>query len=145
MTDILHETFTITRAYEKSRDLVWSGWSDQAKKTKWMGGGLERMEFAPGGSERHVFNDQMGQHVNDTRYFEIVPGQRIILAYSMALNGRVHSVSLTTVTFADQGGGTLLTYTEQMTVLPPSDGLQGRRHGWTAILDSLDKALADEV
>lgn len=39
----------------------------------------------------------MGAHRNETRYFEIKNGERVVLAYSMALNGRVHTVSLATV------------------------------------------------
>lgn len=145
MTGILHDIFTIERVYEKCRDHVWSGWSDRAKKNRWMGGGIERMEFATGGRERAVFRDAMGEHVNETTYFDIVERQRIVLAYSMAMNGRVHSVSVATVAFADEGGGTRLTYVEQITVLPPSDGVPGRRHGWTALLEALDGALDAEM
>lgn len=145
MTAPLHDSFTIERSYAKCRDHVWSGWADQAKKNRWMGGGIERMEFAPGGRERSVFRDGMGEHVNETTYFEIVEGQRIVFAYSMAMNGRVHSVSVATVTFADDGGGTRLTYVEQITVLPPSDGAPGRQHGWTALLAGLDVALEADL
>jgi uncharacterized protein YndB with AHSA1/START domain len=60
----------------------------------------------------------MGEHVNETRYFEIEEGERIVLAYSMAVNARVHTISLTTITFRDESGGTRLKYTEQMCVVP---------------------------
>jgi hypothetical protein len=59
----------------------------------------------------------------------------------MAMNGRVHTVSLATIVFLDEGGGTRLRYTEQMCVLPPSDGPQGRAHGWSALLDGLGNYL----
>lgn len=112
MSGILHDTFTIERVYEKCRDHVWSRWSDRAKKNRWMGGGIERMEFAPGGRERSVFRDAMGEHVDETAYFDIVEGRRIVMAY-----------------------------VEQITVPPPSDGVPGRRHGWTALLNALDGVL----
>jgi uncharacterized protein YndB with AHSA1/START domain len=140
-----YDSFTIERLYEKCRDHVWSGWATLDKKNRWFGGGIEHLDFTPGGTERASFHDTMGLHVNETRYFEIKPGERIVYAYSMALNGRVHTVSLATVTFADAGGGTRLTYTEQMCVIPPSDGVAGRQHGWTHLLDGLDSALAEEV
>ena len=145
MSGILHDTFTIERVYEKCRDHVWSRWSDRAKKNRWMGGGIERMEFAPGGRERSVFRDAMGEHVDETAYFDIVEGRRIVMAYSMAMNGRVHSGSVATVTFAVEGGGTRLTNVEQITVLPPSDGVPGRRHGWTALLNALDGVLEADL
>lgn len=75
-------------------------------------------------------------------YFDIQPQHRIVLAYSMALNGRVHSVSVATILFADHGSGTQLTYTEQICILPPSDGAAGRQHGRAIILDGLGSYLA---
>ena len=87
----------------------------------------------------------MGEHQNETRYFEISDRNRIVLAYSMALNGRVHTVSLATIVFADHDGGTRLTYTEQMCVIPPSDGVDGRRHGWDALLTGLESYLSADT
>jgi len=60
----------------------------------------------------------------------------------MALDGRVHSASLATVSFADADGGTLLTFTEQGAFFPPSDMAAGRRGGWEALLNALDRLLA---
>ncbi|GGJ64769.1 hypothetical protein CDQ92_01905 [Sphingopyxis bauzanensis] len=79
----------------------------------------------------------MGEHNSEGRYFEIKEGERIVLAYSMAVNGRVHTVSLATILFRDENGGTRLTYTEQMCVIAPSDGVEGRKHGWNALLNGL--------
>ena len=124
-----HATFTIERIYPNCRAHVWGAWSVREKKAAWMGNRDLALDFRAGGGERSAFDDQMGEHVNEGRYFEILDQQRIVLAYSMALNGRVHSVSLTTILFEDEGGGTRLTYTEQMCVIPPSDGADGRRHG----------------
>lgn len=100
------------------------------------------MEFRIGGAERAVFHDAMGEHVNETRYFEIRDGSRIVLAYSMAVNRRIHTVSLATVAFVAEGRATRLHYTEQMCVIPPSDGVEGRKRGWQALLEALDAYLA---
>jgi len=146
MTDkaTVHDSFTIERTYPNCREHVWSAWSMPAKKAKWFGGGDHSMDFRVGGAERGSFSDAIGEHVNETRYFEIAEGERIVMAYSMAVNGRVHTVSLATVTLADQGGGTRLTFTEQMCVIPPSDGTEGRRHGWTELLAGLETFLASD-
>jgi len=63
----------------------------------------------------------------------------------MAVNGRVHTTSLATIAFRDENGGTRLTYTEQMCVVPPSDGVEGRRHGWGALLDGLGGYLVKDT
>ena len=140
-----HTTFTIVRVYHNCRDHVWSAWSSVESKKAWFGEGLKQMEFRPGGFEHSGFRNDMGTHTNDTRYFEIKQGERIVLAYSMSLNGDVHTVSLATILFEDENGGTRLTYTEQMCIIPPSDGAQGRMHGWNALLDSLAQVLARET
>lgn len=141
---IVHDSFTVERIYPNCRDHVWSAWSMPAKKAKWFGGGDHSLDFRAGGGERASFCDEMGEHVNETRYFEIVEGERIIMAYSMAVNGRVHTVSLATILFADEGGGTRLTFIEQMCVIPPSDGVEGRRHGWGELLGGLETFLVSD-
>ncbi|WP_135451179.1 SRPBCC domain-containing protein [Tabrizicola caldifontis] len=140
-----HETFTIDRIYPNCLDHVWACWAVPDKKRAWFGDGLRQMDFRPGGVEAGGFQDAMGEHQNETRYFEISDRQRIVLAYSMALNGRVHTVSLATIAFAEHEGGTRLTYTEQMCVIPPSDGLEGRRHGWDALLTGLENYLSADT
>lgn len=140
-----HVTFTIERIYPNCRAHVWSAWAMREKKAAWLGDRALALEFRAGGFERSVFKDQMGEHVNEARYFEILEQQRIVMAYSMSLNGRVHTVSLSTIVFADEGGGTRLTYTEQMCVLPPSDGAEGRRHGWTHLLGRIATYLAEDT
>lgn len=140
-----HDSFTLERIYPNCRDHVWSAWSSEAKKADWLGAEFESFDFRVGGGERARFKNEMGEHVNEGRYFEIDPGRRIVLAYSMAVNGRVHTVSLATIAFADDGGGTRLSYTEQMCVIPPSDGVEGRRHGWQALLDAIEPVLMAEV
>ncbi len=141
-----HREFTIDRVYPNGRAHVWAAWSVREKKAAWLraGGDLE-MDFRPGGGERSQFHSPMGEHTNEGRYFEILDRERIVLAYSMALNGRVHTVSLTTITFHDEGGGTRLRYTEQMCILPPSDGAEGRQHGWNALFDKLAAYLAADT
>jgi uncharacterized protein YndB with AHSA1/START domain len=140
-----HETIPIERTYHKCRDHVWSAWATGEKQRAWFGEGLTEFDFRPGGVERSAFVTGRDTHANETRYFEISEGERIVFAYSMALNGRIHTVSLATVVFEDRGGGTRLIYTEQMCVIPPSDGGEGRRHGWSALLQSLDDFLSEDV
>lgn len=140
-----HRQFTIERIFPNCLDHVWAAWAIPEKKRAWFGEGLVEVDFRPGGAERNAFVSPMGTHTNETRYFEIKDRQRIVFAYSMALDGRVHTVSLATVLFADHGGGTKLTYVEQMCVIPPSDGAEGREHGWSALLDALGRYLVSDT
>jgi uncharacterized protein YndB with AHSA1/START domain len=137
-----HENFTLERIYPQSKAEVWSAWSMREKKSAWLGNPALEMDFRVGGFERATYREETREHLNETRYFEIKEGERIVLAYSMAVNGRVHTVSLATITFAVVGDGTRLRYHEQMCIIPPSDGLKGRQHGWNLLLDALGTALA---
>lgn len=139
-----HDSFTLEKIYPNCPAHVWAAWTVRDKRAAWLGARDLEMDFRPGGYERSSFRNDMGEHVNETRFFEIKQGERIVLAYSMAVNGRVHTVSLATVVFADENGGTRLTYTEQMCVIPPSDGVEGRRQGWGGLLDALAAYLAND-
>ena len=57
----------------------------------------------------------------------------------MAMDGRIHSASLATVTFASTPDGALLRFTEQGAYFDPSDGVAGRTAGWEQILDAMTR------
>jgi uncharacterized protein YndB with AHSA1/START domain len=152
MDEIRHESFTITRTYGKCRAHVWSAWADRETKYRWLAGdggtaavGDFELDFRVGGGERHAFTSPMGRHENRTTYFEIADEERIVYAYSMSLEGRVHSVSVATVRFFDEVGGTRMEYHEQLTLIGASDDAEGRRHGWTLLLDRIESVLDPEL
>jgi len=140
-----HRLITIERVFPNCVDHVWAAWAIPEKKKAWFGEGLVELDFRTGGAERSTFVTDMGTHTNETRYFEIKERKRIVFAYSMAVNGRIHTVSLATALFSELGGGTKLTYVEQLCVIPPSDGAEGREHGWHALLDGLESYLAEDT
>lgn len=140
-----HRDFTLERIYPNCRAHTWSAWSVREKKAAWLGSPTLEMDFSVGGIERSSFRNPMGDHVSEGRYFEIREGELIVLAYSMAVNRRIHTISLATIMFEDHGGGTRLTYHEQMCVLPPSDGIEGRERGWSALLDGMASFLAADI
>lgn len=146
-----HDTFTLIRDFAAAPADVFALWSDPEKKRLWFVDSdapqwQERdytMDFRVGGGEtgRFVLTEGpgAGEHRNVTHYLDIEPDARIVYAYTMAMNGRIHSASLTTVTFDLHDGGTRLTYCEQMTLIGESDGAAGRTHGWTHLLDALER------
>lgn len=153
MADTLsHETFTLRREYPVSPEEVFRAFAEPEKKRRWFAEGegfivgSYELDFRPGGHERTAFkvaNEEFSSDEirNDTHYFDIVPDERIMLAYSMANMGKVFSVSLQTITLQATKSGTLLTLHEQATFLGDADGVELRRRGTEGLLDALGQEL----
>ena len=150
MTQPVHDDFTLTRDIAASPAQVFACWSRPDLKRAWFvtevgGPDWETVEYSQdfrvGGRDHGRFlmhgGPGAGAHENVTHYLDIQPGSRISFAYTMALNGRIHSASLVTVTLAAEGGGTRLSYREQAAFFPPSDMTAGRSHGVGLQLDAL--------
>jgi len=92
-------------------------------------GGTYRLEFGTGGAETMAFHG---------KYCDVVPDQRIVWTNDEGEDGAV-----TTITFADQDGRTLLTFHE---VYPSTQELEEALEGPAAALpeqlDQLDALLA---
>ncbi|MEC7764445.1 MAG: SRPBCC domain-containing protein [Pseudomonadota bacterium] len=141
--------FTLTRTIGASPASVFRAFAEEDLKRQWFvnSDGPDwatksyTLDFRVGGTERGAFRLEVGpgagMHENATTYFDIVEGQRIAYAYSMAWDGRVHSTSLVTVQFDAVEAGCRLTYTEHGAFFPPSDGADMRKGGVTAQLDAL--------
>ncbi len=144
-----HADFTIKKIIRAQPATVFRAFAEQELKRKWFaeGGpkskGDYRLDFRVGGTESGRFEiaegPGAGLHENATTYIDIVDDARIVYAYTMAWNGRVHSASLTTVTFAPSEAGCKLTVTEQGAYFAPSDGPVMRRGGVEAQLDALSR------
>ena len=145
-----HESFTLKRTIAAPVDRVFAAWSDPGQKRRWFvdsdGDDWQvldyGLDFRVGGREHGRFllkgkGAGAGEHANETVFLDIVPGVRIIFAYSMTMNGQIHSASLATVQFHAAAGSTRLTYTEQGAFFGASDGIDGRKAGWNGLLDAL--------
>jgi uncharacterized protein YndB with AHSA1/START domain len=146
--DVVHATFCLERTYPVPPARVFAAWSSAEAKAQWFEGPegwevLERsLDFRPGGSER-----LWGRHPNgrlsdfQARYFEVIPGERIIYGYDMYFNDRKLSVSLATIEFKPDGAGTRLVMTEQGAFLDGYDDAGGRERGTAELLEKLGRAL----
>jgi uncharacterized protein YndB with AHSA1/START domain len=146
---VTHASFVIERRYDAAPTTVFAAWSDVKAKSQWFAGpddwgpNEHTLDFRVGGREFSRGGPPGGQvHTYDARYFDIVPNERIILAYDMHLDDRRISVSLATVEFKPEGKGTRLTFTEQGAFLDGYDNPADREHGTSALLDALGRALA---
>lgn len=144
-----HSTFTIERVYKNvSPQRVFAAFATPATKRKWFAEGENwevlsfDMDFRVGGLEKSRFRFKDGPEIrNDTVFQDIVPEQRIVIAYTMAMNGKCFSASQSTMEFEPAEEGTKLTFTEQAAFFEGADGPKMREHGTRELLEKLDAEL----
>lgn len=137
----------VTRTFDAPRAIVFKAWSQPELFQRWWvpksatgvslvscdmdvrTGGKYRLEFAAGGSDTMAFYG---------KYLDVVPGERIVWTNDEGEEG-----AITTVTFEEQGGKTLLNFHE---VYPSKEALeealQGSAAGLPEQLDQLDELLS---
>jgi uncharacterized protein YndB with AHSA1/START domain len=139
----------VTRTFNAPPSTVYRAWSQPELFQRWWmpksvpgvslvscdmdvrTGGKYRLEFGAGGSDTMAFYG---------KYLEVVPNERIVWTNDEGEEGAV-----TTVTFEDQGGKTLLTFHE---VYPSrealEEALQGSAAGLPEQLEQLDELLSSK-
>jgi uncharacterized protein YndB with AHSA1/START domain len=143
---VAHATFTIERIYDASPERVFGAWSEPVAKARWFGpGDSHELDFRVGGQEHLTARGPDGSnYAFDSRYQDIVSGQRIVYAYDMHREQTRISVSLATIEFKPAGEGTRLVLTEQGAFLDGEDDSAAREHGTRALLERLAAELTDE-
>ncbi len=142
-----HATFDIERLFDASPARVFGAWADPAAKGQWFGPGegegkLE-LDFRVDGREHFTAALPDGRVLGyDAHYQEIVPGQRIVYAYTIDFDKTRISASLVTVEITPAGERTRLLYTEQGVYLDGGDTPADREHGTREELEKLDVALS---
>jgi uncharacterized protein YndB with AHSA1/START domain len=145
---VVHDTIVTERTYDRDPSLVFDAWRDPATKREWFAEGegwrVEeyRLDFRVGGREHGRFRQGNGVEIrNETVYLDIVPDRRIVMAYTMTVDGAIISASLGTVEFEAVGAGTRLIYTEQGAFFDGAEGPSSRKQGWRGLLESLAEML----
>ena len=151
---VTHSTFVIERSYPTPPERVFAAFADPAKKRRWLGEGEGRdlvefeMDFRAGGTERSRSRFKEGTPFpgtimgNDTVYQDIVPDDRIVIAYAMTIGDRRISASLATFEFLPTENGTDLIFTDQGAYFEGADGPQMREGGLRHLLERAAKELA---
>jgi uncharacterized protein YndB with AHSA1/START domain len=153
-SSVNHSTFIIERNYAASPETVFAAWSDPAQKRRWYAEGergtveAHNLDFRVGGSEHTTTIIGGGPFKgtplsNDSVYLDILPGQRIVFAYTMTLGDKRISASQATVEFLPDGKGTIMAFTEQGAFFEGSDGPEMREQGWKSLIGQLEKVLAN--
>ena len=155
---VIHNTFVLEHSYLKPPKTVFAAFADARKKRRWFAEGDAHevqqfeLEFRVGGTERLKYKLKAGTPVagmiiiNESRYQDIVPEQRIVTAATMDLGEKRILISLVTAEFLRTDKGTDLILTHQGTYLSGPSGLtpQMLEAGWRKLLDTLASSVAEE-
>ncbi|MBR2813340.1 MAG: SRPBCC family protein [Reyranella sp.] len=146
----LPATFTIDRHYPAKPARVFAAWATVEAKARWAycdeawKPQLHELDFRVGGRERAITGPAGGtRHIFEAIYWDIVPGERIVFSYDMHLDARRISVSLSTIEFFAEAGGTRMRFTEQGVFLDGYDDVAGREEGTRIGLDNLERVLRE--
>ena len=145
---VTHSTFILERTYDAPVARVFAAFSDWEAKKLWFGGPPEwdleeaSMDFRVGGREVSKGGPKGGPvHAMEARYYDIVPGERIVYAYEMYLDTMRISVSVTSIELKGDGSRTKLKLTEQGVYLDGFDNGSIREGGMGELLDALGTSL----
>ncbi len=139
-----HTSFRIDRKLPALPARVFAAWSRAEAKQAWFSchddwrNAGYALDFRVGGSEYNEVRDGGDvAHVFRAHFLDIVPDRRIVYAYELLLGERRISVSLVTVAFQPDAGGTLMSFTEQVVFLDGHADDGERREGTEVGLDRL--------
>ncbi len=139
----LEGTMVLSRVFDAPAKLAFQAWSTPEGLKRWWGPkdwtlSLCEIDFRVGGAYRMTMRSPDGIEAPfHGKYLEIVPNQKIVFDAQIA-PGAGNNV-LTTVTFVEENGQTLLTV--KQTVPELKEAAKGMREGWNMSLVKLAAAL----
>jgi uncharacterized protein YndB with AHSA1/START domain len=139
----VHSTFVLERTYDASPARVFAAFEDPEAKNRWFvngdGWGTDayQADFRVGGYEKYRGTHDGMAVAMESRYYDIVPNERIVFAYDMLFDDDRISVSLTTIELIPAGTGPRLVFTEHDTFLDGHEVPGPREEGSKGLLESL--------
>jgi len=141
-----HE-LTITRVFDAPRELVFKAWTDPSHVMMWWGprdypATHVEMDVRPGGAWRKCLRSiETGRELwNGGVFREVVAPERLVFTFAWEEEGERGLETLVTVTFADEGGKTRMTF--HQAPFQTVEERDGHRGGWTSSFDRLDDLIA---
>lgn len=142
---ISERELVLTRTFDGPAHLVFEAWTKQALFVRWW----VPKAFAPllvscdldvrvGGTYRLVFRHGDGEMAFHGRYTEVVPAARLVWTNEES----AHGTQITTVTFEERDGKTLVVVHECYPSKEAFDGARGAEEGMIEGFDQLDELLA---
>ncbi len=141
---VVHSTFTIERSYQATLDRVFGAWAIPEEKAKWFAtpDAEHQLDFRVGGCEMARATNGEGAMVTfESTYHDIVPQARIVFSSRLSVQGKLATVSITTVEISAAGEMTKLVLTEQGTFLDGLEQPDWREEGTGQQLDALGAQL----
>jgi uncharacterized protein YndB with AHSA1/START domain len=139
---------TITRDFNAPRSLVFKLWIDPDHVAHWWGpieypAANVSMDVRPGGRWRHCLRSpDTGQELWLGGVFrEIVPPKRLVFTFAWEEEGERGLETLVTVTFAERGGKTTMTF--RQAPFQSAEQCDGHQYGWNSTFDRLVAHLAE--
>jgi uncharacterized protein YndB with AHSA1/START domain len=137
----------ITRVLDAPRSLVFKVWTEPSHVVRWLGPkGFTapscKMDLRPGGAWQACIRSPEGtEHRMQGVYREIVEPERLVFTFAWENDqGEPGHQTLVTVTFAEQGGKTLLTF--HQAVFETVESRDSHHGGWGECFDRLEDYLA---
>lgn len=139
-----HDTILFERQYDAAPDEVFGKWADPKARVRWGVPSKEtkleyfEADFRIGGRDTSRCGpiDNLRYHV-DVVYIDIIENEQIIMSETIMDDDNRLSVSLITVNFKEEAGGTQLDMVIQVASMIGKDMIDGCRMGWDAALDNL--------
>ena len=143
----------LTRLIDAPRELVFRAWTDPRHLAQWWGpqyftNPVCEVDLRPGGAIRiDMRGPDGGIYPLRGVFREVVAPERLVFTNdALDAAGQPLIEGITTVTFAEQAGKTLLTVHDLILKAAPgaADALAGMDQGWNESLDRLVALLADQ-
>ena len=142
-----HGVFTVTRDFPHPPAALYRAFADPDAKARWFSNEewtpiVREMDLRVGGREilKGLWKSGMVTSF-EAVYLDIVPGERLVYAYSLHVDERKISVSLATVEIAAAPGGSRLRMTEQGVFLDGYEDNGAREHGTRELVERIAQTL----
>ncbi|MCR4265797.1 SRPBCC domain-containing protein [Nitratireductor sp. ZSWI3] len=145
---IVEGSVDLTKEFDQPVADVFLAWSREDAQRAWGDPGegwemtFDQFRFTIGETDVCRFGPKGGpQYVNENRYLQIEPEQRIVYATSLKSADRLTFAGTVVITFEATNDGTRMRLIEQGLYFDGLDDLAGHRSGWEGMLSALARYL----